>query len=159
MKFFCLLHKAPSWCRSAKGYCPSEEAAAQPPQTALLHQLCPWWHGPVQRGTGFSGREREQTARGAAMGDQSKWPAFLGIQEKKWRAAKEQFQAKLLSHSCKDTSPQESWARKNVLFFFLFQQVLANICQQEGIFPDNTTAWIHTEWNPSWVVSLCSRFF
>lgn len=56
MRFFCLLHKGPSGCRSTKGeYSPSEEAIAWPPQTALLHTSAPdgmgqsgGGHGPLR---------------------------------------------------------------------------------------------------------------
>lgn len=51
----------------------------------------------------------------------------------------------LLNSPGDDTPPQESWAIKNVLLFFLFQKVPANICYREGSLPNNTTAQVRTQ--------------
>lgn len=51
----------------------------------------------------------------------------------------------LLNSPGDDTPPQESWAITNVLLFFLFQKVPANICYREGSLPNNTTAQVRTQ--------------
>lgn len=88
--------------------------AARSPRAARPHCVA------TSRGwTWSSGRKKDRTLQGWAWGSQRKWPALLGMQGKKGKRQKEQFQAKLLNSSWEDAPPLESWAIKNVLLFSL----------------------------------------
>lgn len=117
MGFFCLLHKAPSWCRSTRAECcPLDEAAARPPHCTSSAPdgmgKSRGEHGPLG---GRENKHCKDQPREAKVNDLYS----LECKKKKWRAAKEQFQANLLSHSWEDTPPQQSWARKTFCFYSL----------------------------------------
>lgn len=57
-RFFCLLHKAPTWCRSSQAECcPSEEAAAQ---SWFPQQAAPDGMGQPRVGHGPLGRKENK---------------------------------------------------------------------------------------------------
>lgn len=141
MGFFCLLHKAPSWCRSTRAECcPSDEAAARPPHCT---SSAPDGSGKSRGEHGPLGRRENKHCKDQPR--EAKVNDLHSLECKKKNGGQQKSNSKLSCwvtpgriHLPSRAGPEKCFA------FILFQQVLANICQQEGILPDNTTAWIHT---------------